>query len=82
MYGRADGMPSFQLTMAVRARCQNLAVYDYRTRTGRGAYHAAQARMRCVARQTGVHKFLQLRATTTGKRKVECVKLGHAWSAV
>jgi hypothetical protein len=27
MYGRADGMPSFQLTVAVRARYQNLLLY-------------------------------------------------------
>jgi hypothetical protein len=27
MYGRADGMPSFQLTMAVRAQYSNSTVY-------------------------------------------------------
>jgi hypothetical protein len=28
MYGRADGMPSFQLTMAVRDNCAALSVHD------------------------------------------------------
>jgi hypothetical protein len=28
MYGRADGMPSFQLTMAVRDNVVALLVYD------------------------------------------------------
>jgi hypothetical protein len=27
MYGRADGMPSFQLTMAVRTEIRDLLVY-------------------------------------------------------
>jgi hypothetical protein len=29
MYGRADGMPSFQLTMAVRVRTVDLTQYDH-----------------------------------------------------
>jgi hypothetical protein len=28
MYGRADGMPSFQLTMAVRARNADPSMYN------------------------------------------------------
>jgi hypothetical protein len=28
MYGRADGMPSFQLTVAVRERMLDFMVYD------------------------------------------------------
>jgi hypothetical protein len=27
-------------------------------------------------------QILQLRATTTGRQKVECAKLGNVWSAV
>ncbi|KEQ87689.1 hypothetical protein M438DRAFT_130308 [Aureobasidium pullulans EXF-150] len=45
MYGRADGMPSFQLTVAVCAGVENLLVYNHWFVTSREAYYMSDRKI-------------------------------------